>query len=170
MLLSMVVVALATGPGHCPKTFNAFMIKRAVDAEYHAARDVTTQDRKDVERFIRCARPKVDRHAMRQYRRSMRQAWYQRRLDSQMAGAVASWYDLGGNGACGIAAQAGLRLASLILPCGAWIRICHGSRCADAQMADHGPYIAGRTFDLNANLRDALRCGGICYVRWRRLG
>jgi hypothetical protein len=83
-----------------------------------------------------------------------------------MSTAVASWYDQSGIGACGTDAQTGLRFASLILACGQRIRICHAG-CVTATMADHGPYVAGRTFDLNVNLRNAIGCGDLCTVRWR---
>ena len=83
---------------------------------------------------------------------------------------LASYYTDGGGGACQIAdVQSGYRFASLFLPCGQMIRMCHGANCVDAQMSDHGPYVEGRTFDLNDNLRAALACGGLCYVTWRRL-
>jgi hypothetical protein len=168
MLLSILVAALATAP--CHKTFDQRMIKRAIDAEFHAARSVSRQDRKDVARFIRCARPEVDKRAMRRYRHTSSMAWHQRRLDATMSYAIASYYTTNGVGACGYGnVQGGYRFASLFLPCGAWVRFCHGSRCAAAEMADHGPYIGGRTFDLNSNLRAALGCGGICSVRYRRL-
>jgi hypothetical protein len=65
--------------------------------------------------------------------------------------------------------QNGYRFASLNLPCGARIHICGYAGCADAQMADRGPYVGGRTFDLNVNLRDAVGCPGVCEVRWRQL-
>jgi rare lipoprotein A (peptidoglycan hydrolase) len=85
-----------------------------------------------------------------------------------MRSALASWYDLHGGGACGVDdVQNGYRFASLILGCGTRIRICRGRRCVTARMADHGPYVSGRTFDLNVNLRDALACSGLCSVRWR---
>lgn len=80
--------------------------------------------------------------------------------------ALASWYADAGPGACGYGAQTGLRFASLILSCGARIHICHAG-CVTATMSDHGPYVAGRTFDLNVNLRDAIGCGDLCSVRWR---
>jgi len=83
-----------------------------------------------------------------------------------MATAIASWYDEDGPGACGYGAQEGLRFASLILTCGTKIWICH-SGCVTATMADHGPYVVGRTFDLNVNLRDAISCTDLCTVRWR---
>ena len=80
--------------------------------------------------------------------------------------ALASWYADDGPGACGYGAQGGLRFASLILRCGTRIRICHRG-CVTATMSDHGPYVAGRTFDLNVNLRNAIGCGDLCTVRWR---
>ena len=83
--------------------------------------------------------------------------------------ALASYYAEHGGGACGVDdVQRGYRFASLFLACGARIRICH-SGCVTATMADHGPYVAGRTFDLNVNLRSAIGCGDLCSVRWRRL-
>jgi hypothetical protein len=85
-----------------------------------------------------------------------------------MRSALASWYALHGTGACAVDdVQRGYRFASLILACGQRIRICRGSSCVTATMADHGPYVSGRTFDLNVNLRDALHCAGVCVVRWR---
>lgn len=83
-----------------------------------------------------------------------------------MRSALASWYSDDGPGACGYGAQSGLRFASLFLACGTQIRICHAG-CVTATMSDHGPYVAGRTFDLNANLRAAIACGDLCSVRWR---
>jgi hypothetical protein len=80
---------------------------------------------------------------------------------------VASYYDLTGTGACGAPAQDGYQFASLILPCGARIVICNGSTCVTATMNDRGPYVAGRTFDLNVALKNALGCGGLCDVTWR---
>jgi hypothetical protein len=89
-----------------------------------------------------------------------------RQLDPPMASAIASWYDEPGPGACGTGAQVGLHFASLILGCGQRVEMCHAG-CAVATMADHGPYITGRTFDLNVNLRAAIGCPDLCTVRWR---
>lgn len=88
-----------------------------------------------------------------------------------MLGPVtASYYALHGGGACGVGdVQSGYRFASLFLPCGAMIKVCHGAACVNAQMADRGPYVGGRTFDLNENLRAALGCPGLCLVTYRRL-
>jgi rare lipoprotein A (peptidoglycan hydrolase) len=82
--------------------------------------------------------------------------------------AVASWYYDAGQTASGRHYHYGF--ASLLFSSrwGTRIRFCHAGRCVVGRLDDHGPYVAGRTFDLNPALRDALRCGGICYVRWDR--
>lgn len=83
--------------------------------------------------------------------------------------AVASWYAEHGGGACGLGpdVQSGYRFASLILACGTRVQFRYAGRTVTATMADHGPYVAGRTFDLNAALRGALGCPDLCYLRWR---
>ena len=86
-----------------------------------------------------------------------------------MSTALASWYSDHGGGACGVGdVQSGYRFASLFLRCGSRVRFCHNGSCVNAVMSDHGPYISGRLFDLNANLKYALRCSDLCTVRWRR--
>lgn len=88
-----------------------------------------------------------------------------------MRPALASYYTDHGTGACGVGdVQAGYRFASLFLRCGTRVHFCYGRACADAVMSDHGPYIAGRSFDLNSNLRAALGCPGLCYLRYRVTG
>jgi hypothetical protein len=93
-----------------------------------------------------------------------------RRPAPPMQTAYASYYIEHGTGACGVGdVQIGYRFASLILRCGTRVRFCRGRSCATAAMSDHGPYVAGRTFDLNANLRSALQCAGLCWVQYRVL-
>ena len=146
------------------------MITRAIDAIYSGSRDVPGSARRHLRRYERCARPHVNRAHIRRYQQHAVAAW-QLRHDPPMNGPVlASYYTDGGGGACGLGdVQSGYRFASLFLPCGAWIRMCHGAQCVNAMMSDHGPYVGGRTFDLNANLRAALGCGGLCDVTWRPL-
>jgi hypothetical protein len=80
--------------------------------------------------------------------------------------AVASWYDQGGIGACGTDAQAGLGFASLFLRCGTRVRMCYRG-CVIATMDDSGPYVASRSFDLNANLRAAIGFpDGVATIRY----
>lgn len=161
---------VAVAPAHaCQKTFSESMIVRAINFTYHGTRDVTRADRAHLRRYVRCARPKARAHRprIRRYWHHARAAWKQRRA---MYGPVlASWYALYGSGACGIGdVQSGYRFASLILPCGEVITMCHGARCVDAMSSDRGPYVGGRTFDLNMNLKAALGCPDLCLVRWRR--
>ena len=81
--------------------------------------------------------------------------------------ALASWYSEHGTGACGVGdVQSGYRFASLFLACGTRIRFRHGRNTVTATMSDHGPYVSGRTFDLNAALKTALACSDLCTVRW----
>ena len=87
-----------------------------------------------------------------------------------MHDALASYYDIDGTGACGVGSvQTGYRFANLSLTCGTRVRFCYRGRCATGTMSDHGPYIAGRLFDLNVNLKNALGCPGLCYLRYRIL-
>ena len=88
-------------------------------------------------------------------------------LAPPMQTALASWYGLAGTGACGLDAQSGLRFASLIVPCGARVLFCYRDRCATGTRADSGPFVSGRSFDLNANLRAAIACPDLCTVRYR---
>lgn len=170
----LVAAVLAAAPAHaipadCGKTFTKPMITRAIDAAYSGTRDVSQAERRSLRHFIHCARRHVRRARMLRYLHHAWVAWRARR-NPPMAGAIASWYDTEGTGACGFGTvQTGYRFASLILPCGAVARFCHGATCINGVMSDHGPYISGRTFDFNVNMRDALGCGGICYVTWRRL-
>ena len=81
--------------------------------------------------------------------------------------ALASWYAEHGTGACGVGdVQSGYRFASLFLSCGTRIRFRHGGSTVTATMSDHGPYVSGRAFDLNAALKAALGCSDLCTVRW----
>jgi hypothetical protein len=146
------------------------MIKRAIDAAYHGTRDVSARDRAHLGRFLRCARSRVNPTRIRRYWHNAIKAWELRRNPPMNGPVLASYYTDGGGGACQIGdVQSGYRFASLFLACGTMIRMCHGSSCVDAMMSDHGPYVGGRTFDLNANLKDAIGCDGLCDVTWRLL-
>jgi hypothetical protein len=179
MTTLLVAAVLAVAPvGHaqahrnCEKTFSRPMITRAIDTVYRGTKDVSKKNRADLRKYLRCARRHVNRTRMHRYWRDARKAWDLRRNPPPppMSGAIASYYTTEGTGACGFGTvQTGYRFASLILPCGAIVRFCRGSVCINGEMADHGPYIAGRTFDFNYNMKNALGCGGICYVTWRRL-
>jgi len=94
---------------------------------------------------------------------------HQRRVHhhKEMNSAIASYYNLTGTDSCGGPAQVGYGFANLSMPCGTRIRFCFNGNCVVGIMDDRGPYVAGRLFDLNVNLKYALRCPDLCPVKWR---
>ena len=76
--------------------------------------------------------------------------------------AVASWYDDAGSTACGFHARYGI--ASRTLPCGTHVTLSYGGRTVVATVDDRGPYIYGRTFDLNQNTAGYLGMWGVARV------
>lgn len=72
---------------------------------------------------------------------------------------MASWYNDGGNTACGY--HAGLGVANRTLPCGTKVRFLYGGRTVTATVDDRGPYVGGRKWDLNQNTAAALGFAGV---------
>ncbi|HWF54914.1 MAG TPA: septal ring lytic transglycosylase RlpA family protein [Solirubrobacteraceae bacterium] len=72
---------------------------------------------------------------------------------------VASWYEDGGNTACGFHAYYGV--ANVSLPCGTKVAFRSGGRTVTATVDDRGPYVGGRSYDLNQNTAGALGFGGV---------
>jgi hypothetical protein len=73
--------------------------------------------------------------------------------------SLASWYYDGGNTACGFHAFYGV--ANKSLPCGTKVTFRHGGREVTATVDDRGPFVGGRTWDLNQNTAAALGFGGV---------
>jgi hypothetical protein len=73
--------------------------------------------------------------------------------------SLASWYYDGGNTACGF--HAGLGVANRTLPCGTKVRFRYGNRTVTATVDDRGPYVGGRSWDLNQSTAAALGFGGV---------
>jgi hypothetical protein len=84
-----------------------------------------------------------------------------------MQRAVASWYYDAGPTASGRHYHDGFAALIFGNQWGKRVLFCHARRCQVGRLDDHGPYVAGRTFDLNPNLRASLHCPGLCAVRWR---
>jgi len=80
--------------------------------------------------------------------------------------ALASWYDDTGATASGRHYPHGFASLMFGSQWGRRVRFCYRGRCAVGRLDDHGPYVSGRGFDLNASLRYALRCPDLCWVRW----
>ncbi len=72
---------------------------------------------------------------------------------------VASWYNDGGQTACGFHAFYGV--ANKSLPCGTKVTFEYGGRSVSATVDDRGPYVGGRTWDLNENTAAALGFAGV---------
>jgi rare lipoprotein A len=79
-----------------------------------------------------------------------------------MVETVASWYYDAGNTACGFHATYGV--ANLTLPCGTKVTISYGGRSVLATVDDRGPYVGGRSFDLDQNTAQALGMAGVATV------
>jgi len=73
--------------------------------------------------------------------------------------AGASWYEDGGNTACGFHAHYGV--ANRTLPCGTQVEFQYNGRSVTATVDDRGPYVGGRDWDLNQNTAAVLGFGGV---------
>ncbi len=73
--------------------------------------------------------------------------------------AGASWYNDGGNTACGFHAYYGV--ANRTLPCGTKVSLRYNGRSVTATVDDRGPFVGGREWDLNQNTASALGFGGV---------
>lgn len=88
---------------------------------------------------------------------------------------TASWYYDQGQTASGFHARYGFAdCGSGGGPCwpfGTRVRFCRHGRCVTAVADDHGPYVAGRDFDLGQSTAQAigLTNAGVGTVRYRRL-
>ncbi len=72
---------------------------------------------------------------------------------------AASWYEDGGSTACGFHAYYGV--ANVSLPCGSRVSFMYGGHTVNAIVDDRGPYVGGRSWDLNQNTAGALGLGGV---------
>jgi 3D (Asp-Asp-Asp) domain-containing protein len=68
-----------------------------------------------------------------------------------------------------------LSIGTNLIPCGARMRICIADRCALVQRRDTGPFIKGRTIDVNIGVAHALGFRGVYEwgvrtVRWEPVG
>ncbi len=73
--------------------------------------------------------------------------------------AEASWYEDGGNTACGFHASYGV--ANRTLPCGTKVAFRYNGRSVTATVDDRGPYVGGRDWDLDQSTASALGFGGV---------
>lgn len=94
--------------------------------------------------------------------------------------ALASAYDASGEAAGCMGSpsprRAHLSVATQLVPCGARVQICTTTgRCVVAVRRDTGPFVGGRTFDLNIGVVNALGMSsvyawGVRKVLWKPVG
>jgi hypothetical protein len=143
----------------CERTYTVAMGVRAIDATYHSDKPATPAQKARLRRYVRCQR----NHAAEPY---LKHIWTVQSKPAPLHGpAIASWYYDAGTTGCGFHSRLGV--ATLVAPCGSRFRICNGSRCIVATRDDSGPYVGGRTFDLDPVSRGALGCSALCTVKWR---
>lgn len=171
MMLAVVVpvagampVSRSKATTSCHKTFTVKMIKRAVLATYRGTKVVTEHERSTLHRFVRCIRFPHSRAYVRKFWRAQKNAWWHRCHPPLNGPAIASWYYDGGTTGCGFHATYGI--ATFVVPCGGTVLLVHGGRRVIAVRDDSGPYVAGRTFDLNPTTKAALGCSDLCDVMW----
>lgn len=164
-----VALVFSSGTGECSKTFTVRMVQRAIVATYAGVKPVSASERRRLNRYLDCRRVSSTGRYLHRYWREAIVDWRLRRIPPivpPLNGPVtASWFDDSGSTACGFHATYGF--ASLFLPCGSRVLMQGPGGTVTATMEDHGPYVAGRTFDLNATLKTAIGCSDLCAVRWR---
>lgn len=89
-------------------------------------------------------------------------------LTHPLLSAVASWYSDAGQTASGFHATYGV--ANLSLAFGTRVQFVYHGRQIEGVVDDRGPYVGGRTWDLNQNVAAALGFGGVDTVQYRVLG
>jgi hypothetical protein len=94
--------------------------------------------------------------------RSNRSTWSRAAEVTGMVPSVASWYEDGGQTACGFHATYGV--ANKSLPCGTRVTLAYGGHSVVATVDDRGPYVAGRTYDLNQNVAAVLGMHAVATV------
>jgi rare lipoprotein A (peptidoglycan hydrolase) len=80
----------------------------------------------------------------------------------RMTPTVVSWYYDEGDTACGFHAEYGV--ANKTLPCGTKVMLSYGGRSITATVDDRGPFVYGRSFDLDQRCASALGMWGVATV------
>jgi hypothetical protein len=153
-------------PG-CQREYTVRASKHAIDRTFTGTRNVHPSDYRRLRMMVRCQRNVGARPYVRWVLRNREAAWKARRNPPVVwnSPAIASWYDDSGTTGCGFHATYGI--ATFVVPCGGHVTLRHGSSTVTATRDDSGPYISGRTFDLNPTVKAALGCSDLCDVMWR---
>jgi hypothetical protein len=166
-----VALTLAAFTPSCHRTYTPLMFSKALNAAYHGTHQPRPDTHRNLSRYVRCQRPPAsNRMRARQRWRVARDA-NQARRQPVFQYANVSWYDDAGQTASGFHSFYGVAdCGSGGGPCygfGTRIEFCNGGRCVTATIDDHGPYVAGREWDLNQNTAAAIGFQGVGVVSWR---
>jgi rare lipoprotein A (peptidoglycan hydrolase) len=112
--------------------------------------------------FFRVPKPKhaAPKHAAPKHRARRKHAHTAAVV--HLSPTVASWYYDEGNTACGFHAEYGI--ANKTLPCGTKVTLSYGGHTVVATVDDRGPYVYGRSYDLDQNTAAALGMSGVVTV------
>lgn len=155
------------------------MAERAARAVYSGTRRVTARNLRLLGYIERCQRnPRAQAYVRSRDRRMGRnhggRVAHARFIASNpLQYSTASWYTDGGSTASGWHAAYGVADCGSgggpCYPFGTRIEFCyHG--CVVATVDDHGPYVAGRAWDLGASTAQAIGFSGVDTVGWRVVG
>lgn len=163
----------AEPPSSCARTYTVKMAERGITATYRGHRNVTLRDRSHVARWIKCQRHPYNQPKLEEYLERAKVAWNARRYDFlfPVRYAVASWYDDAGGTACGFHATYGVASPAVVYAaqtvCGEHVVFYYHGRSVEATVDDAGPFIPGRSWDLNQNTAGALGFSGVDTVGYR---
>jgi hypothetical protein len=152
-------------PG-CPKTFTLAMGERATRHIYAGTRHVTRENHRALHRYVKCQRNRHNRPKLRVYDRQLRREHDQRVIEANRHWyyAIASWYYDAGTTGCGFHATYGI--ATFVVGCGGHVILRGPGGEVTATRDDSGPYVSGRTFDLDPVTKAALGCSDLCTVQY----
>lgn len=164
----------ASAPSGCAKLFTVKQAERLIAHDFAGARRVTASETAQYRHEIRCQRFAYNRPKVRRYLARQVAAWRVRRYDAAnpLHYAVASWYQDGGQTACGFHAFYGVASPGVayIGPqayCGRHVEFHYAGRVVRATIDDAGPFVPGRSWDLNQNTAAALGFSGVATVGYR---
>lgn len=165
---------LAVAPAHhqrpgCPQLYTVAQGERPAVMIYQGTRRVTLQNLRAMGRMEMCQRyKKRDQPIVRSFDRRLASE-HAARMEAAstpwQGPAIASWYDDSGTTGCGFHAAYGI--ATFVVGCGGTVLLKGpGGAVVRATRDDSGPYVAGRTFDLDPATKAALGCSDLCDVQY----
>lgn len=152
-------------PG-CPVVYTIAQGERPARIIYSGTRHVTRANFFTLGRMEMCQHTKKDQAIVRTYNHQLADEHTQRVIEANRvwSSAIASWYYDAGTTGCGFHATYGI--ATFIVPCGGQVILRGPGGEVTATRDDSGPYISGRTFDLDPVTKAALGCGDLCDVQY----